>query len=409
MRSIGVYYKSPVSEASPCENCKFNIDKDRTISFGDSNVSDEREIAEIHCNLWKIQQSDRSYLKSPKYSYYLDFGIKFSENVNSLSLYLPFETDVTNIIDLTEILSQNQELSSLVFNEDVQTTCSNGPFHSITINNETLFLYNIGETNLKKDSSKEIEKGSIISIDIHSKPNLPALNQNRNIYLRFRIHLNDKAIESFRRQELLSADIIQSIFSKLEMYDFRINDVREINKKVDEYLRFNHYRPFKMQKVHFFLMLDTRNALQQSSMKSESRFLETDKWQSYMATSCILPKNMIAYHWKDQKEKELEVDNTKIRGLFDSELSSVIRWKRQPFSNFRLFFMVTYPHRCLLQIGFYCLLAIILGSIGSLIGSLILNQNSLNSCWWVYSIVIPSIAVTTWIQLKRRSRVNFVK
>lgn len=373
--------------------------------------------AEVHCNLWKIQQkkSKIGIYKNPIYDFYLDIGLKFSPQIRYLSLYFPFVITNDKISDLGQNIVQDQELCCLIFNEDVVTTHGQGCFSRVVFkkvneDKESLWIYHIGETNYKCETAQEEHRGTILRINIDSDPK-DELTSDKSpqdttefIYIRFRINLTDSDLENFKREELLSRDIIQSIFSKVELYDFRINDKREINKKIDEHLQNEGYRPFRMSKVHFFLVCDTRNNVEKASMPYSSRFIETDKWNSYLRRP--VPQSMVAYQWKDQREKELIVNQDKEISIRESiKLSNLIGWERKSFSNFRLFVMLTYPQRSITQILFYCLLVILLGAIGSLIASLILKNIWIN----MIGIFLIGGTLLLWILLKNRSSVKFIQ
>lgn len=408
MRSLGFYYKH--MDESICPRINNTCPNLANSEFGNCPISDNEE-AEIHCNLWKVQckHSRFDIYKNPKYDFLLDIGVKFNFKIKTIALYFPFILSEDDIIDLGQTIVQDQELCCLIFNEDVITTHGEGCFNEIKFKSSgnSLWLYPIASTNISFEISKEEPKGCILHIRINS---LPQITQtDNNIYIRFRIKLSEENLKNFKREELLSSDIIQSIFSKVEMFDFRINDKREINKKIDEYLRNEGYNTFRMTKVHFFLMCDTRNNIAGASMHFGRRFLETDKWNSYLKQP--IPQNMIAYHWKDQTEKELLINSDKGFSLHgNTKLSDLLSWERKSFSNFRLFFIVTYPQRSIVQISFYCILAIILGAIGSVIATLFSSTTMASNLWGNISVTILLIlAGALWLYLKCRSSVKFIK
>lgn len=402
----------------PCTNlpCPQNVQE---VKREDEKAVDIDEEAEIHCNLWKLQRPVSGFKKllNPEYDALLDIGIMFAPNLNNLAIYLPFSITDDRIIDLGQTIIQDQELCCLIFNEEVETTHSNDCFSKVNFKNDnkSLWIYPIASTNCECEPSKEISQGTIVKISIKSTPNIKPDKDNYNqdiknyVYVRFRIKLEATDLSQFKRDELLSSDVIQSIFSKVEMFDFRINDRREINRKIDEQLRNEGYSPFRMKKVHFFLMCDNRNNIQKASMNYGSRFLETEKWRMYINKP--IPQSLIAYHWKDQPAKELFIDSEKkISVKEDIELNKYIRWERKNFSNFRLFFMLTFPHRANWQIVFYMLLALVLGSIGSIISSLLLPTSNIKDLnWYVFWIFITLIVglFVIWIILKKLSSVKF--
>lgn len=423
MRSLGFYYNLSDDPICPktMKECPVKINSNGNDKYGSSSKNDE---AEIHCNLWKIQCNKTRFYKykNPIYDYLLDVGIKFNPIIKKLALYFPFELTNEKITDLGQNMVQDQELCCLIFNEDVVTTHGKGCFSQVEFNRggerkESLWIYHIGETNYSCEVSKEKQTGTILKINIESNPDhgtneqLDYSNFSEFIYIRFRIKLTDLDLRNFKREEALSKDIIQSLFSKMELFDFRINDKREINKKVDEHLQSNGYLPFKMTKVHFLLACDIRNNVEKASMPYSSRFIETDKWNSYLCQP--VPQSMVAYQWKDQKNKELIVEQDKEILLKEGfKLSDYISWERSGFSNFRLFVMLTYPQRSMYQILFYCLLAIILGAIGSIVASLYMPSSGISNDFWLRVIIGILIVIGTlklWMKLKNLNSVDYIQ
>lgn len=413
MRSLGFYYK--IIDDNLCPKTKKHCPEMREEN-PDTSVSNKEE-AEIHCNLWKVQRdtSGLGKLQNPKYDFLLDVGIQFNCKIKTLALYFPFELSNEGVIDLGQTIIQNQELCCLIFNEDVITAHVDDCFSLVGFkdNKKALWIYPIAQTNYNCEKAKEKQKGTILKISINSDPltpensNLAKQYKKNYIYIRFRIKLSEDDLINFKREELLSRDIVQSIFSKVEMFDFRINDKREINKKIDEYLRNIEFNTFRMSKVHFFLMCDTRNNIDKASMRCQSRFLETDKWATYVMQP--IPQSMIAYHWKDQTDKELIIHEDKGFSLRENlKLSDLLSWERKSFSNFRLFFMLTYPQRSLPQILFYCLLAIFLGSVGSIVASVCFQTEYMITGIVIISIIFISV-ISIWIYLKNRSSVKFFR
>lgn len=411
MKSLGLYYKTNSSIVCPHTN------KDCPVKSKDT----EKEIkkpdvqkVEIHCNLWKVQkiESSQKIFYDPEYDVFLDIGLKFAPCIKTLALYFPFSFTPERIIDLGDIIVQDQELCCLIFNEDVITTQSQDCFSIVKFRDKDkiLWIYPIAKTNYECEDSQEQPIGTILHIDINSEigsasdTNQEDSEYKNYTYIRFRINLTDEDLKSFKREELLSSDVIQSIFSKVEMYDFRINDKREINKKIDEQLKKDGYIPFRLSKVHFFLMCDTRNSIQQKSMKCKCRFLETEKWRRYLKQP--IPQSLIAYHWTEKKQKELNI----ISSEKSEDKGFEVKWERKSLSNFRLFFMVTYPHRSWLQIIFYALLAIILGAFGSVLSTFICPSGTsvtIRIIAVVIGIILAVSILLTWYLIKRKCTVKF--
>lgn len=438
MRSFGLYYQKEESNTCQLEFCPILKQKVKSlINSEDKHLTPGNDVAEVHCNLWKIPEKKsltNSMLKDEKYKYFLDFGLMFHPSIKEVVFHLPFEFNEQNLSDLGEKLN-DQELCSLIFNDNAQTTSSSRNFHLIKFSNKNLLVYPISSQNLIFKSTKEnagnskeyIGTNIFISIKTNPESVLKDLASehlnNVKIYIRFRLHLTDTELKNICKKEFISTDIIQSIFSKNEMFDFRINDDREINRKLDEELRSKSYRPFRMNKVHFLFMADTRNPVVKASKNFKTRFLETEKWGDYVGMP--IPECMLAYHWKDKKEKTLELNNNLFlpnenedSGLFQllfiqipcRRINYLAYDKHSSFSAFKLFFMLTYPHRNWKQVFFYGFIAIFLGWIGSVLSSLIFTPCSR---WVILLLIIITIIISgciiwcSWRSLKKDSRVKF--
>lgn len=439
MRSFGLYYKKENPKVCPLVTCPIvNQKVENLIDPNDKHQHEGQEIIEVHCNLWKILEKKglrASMLKDDTYQYFLDFGLMFHPSIKEIVLHLPFEFHEQSLSDLGEKLN-DQEICSLIFNDNAQTTSSARNFHLITFSGKRLLVYPISDQNLKFESTKEITSnkqeypGTNIIISIKSNPQevlkeliLGENIDNVRIYVRFRLILSENELRNIQKKEFLSTDIIQSIFSKNEMFDFRINDDREINRKLDEDLRSKSYLPFRMNKVHFLFMSDTRNPIVQASETYRTRFLETEKWSEYVGVP--IPDSMLAYHWKDKKEKTLEIKSAfPINPVsFVSEhihlilkqipykgMNYTVSDNEASYSTFKLFFMLTYPHRNWGQVLFYAFIAIFLGWLGSVFSSLMFNVESNWIRWCVFGGVFGLCLAIIWFGwrgLKKKSRVNF--
>jgi hypothetical protein len=140
----------------------------------------------------------------------------------------------------------------------------------------------------------------------------------------------------------------------MQIFDLRLNDKREIDKKIREDLQSRKYKPFRFNKVHYFFMSDTSNDLKSSSPQlNDSRFLETSKWCPYLKV--VTPQNLVAFHWKDKK-KQLNADGNQ-------------RQKSETFPSSKLFFSITYPKHTLWQYALYFVIALIISILGGMITS----------------------------------------
>lgn len=315
MNSIGILYALKNS-SEPCQ----------------MNVS-----AELHVNYWKVP------LKNGAYKRFLDFGIFINEvasDISSVSFYFPFNVDTASLRDLGESLSKSELLCTL-FNSDYVVRNINGsPSYyciSPSANSEKsrpFWLYVLGENNFLVTEVKPF--GSIVTVKILSTPKKnggiqPATSEKkpkRNLYFRFR--LDDIPVDSIFYEENISNDFLQSAFSKTEMIDFRINEVREINPKVyEEITKDKTFLPFS--KIHFFFVGSSEDEqIAGNTNFKDCRLLNHERWQSYIGKDYDSQRKLIAYHWcwkGDEKQRTRDKYNIFIKTVYKSiKLMTVFKY-----------------------------------------------------------------------------------
>lgn len=340
MKSFGLYYRSREEK----------------------NVGEEP--VELHINLWK--------LKSFSVPYLLDFGLMVSQSVEAIALFLPFKLNNGDrrIKDLGRVLMGNKEILSLLFNARMQMIISSDDVYARvtnTENNDSFYIYKLAATNFGLDTEKFKEDGSLLTIDISSQPetknfsqptkvtqkdgNKQATEKNGKIYLRFRIEV--PTLDSIKIKEDLSNDIIQSAFSKIELYDFRVNDLRQYDAKIDEAIKRKKFTPYSFSKIHFLYMVNSHEMIQDmNTLHKDCRFLEKSKWKEYLPEG-LNETNFISYHWK--------TDETNV--------------------NFSLFFSTIYPSRNWYQLLVSIDFVIILGFVGSCLCTLFFKKIDMSQPW----------------------------
>ena len=234
------------------------------ILYALNNSSEPRQMnisAELHVNYWKVPVGNGSYKR------FLDFGIFINEvarDISSVSFYFPFKVEETSLRDLGESLSKSELLCTLFNNEYVVRNIKGSPSYfcvSPSANSESthpFWLYVLGENNFNVAEVRPY--GSIVTVKILStakknggiQPATSEKKSKRNLYFRFRVE--DIPVDSIFYEENISNDFLQNAFSKTEMIDFRINEVREMNPKVyEEITKDKTFLPFS--KIHFFLLV----------------------------------------------------------------------------------------------------------------------------------------------------------
>jgi len=251
---------------------------------------------DLHINFWKLLNS-----QSKKQEYLLDLGFMVDDirQVDSLNLYFPFDIDEKNIEDIGAKLHENQRLTSSVFNEDYTTHGGNieqpKQFNVLDANHHKQFnIYAIDFGKTAEDCSiiKKYD-GSIFSINIGS------ITEKNGCYkYYFRIRLKGDIFPSIFTRKLAPKNrFFNSAFTATEIIDFRINEKRSYNRSLLEEI--NQKKDFKIKKIHFLLMRNSREDFESSHLKANCRLIETDLWDKYVEKEHIL-EDIIAYHWSEK-------------------------------------------------------------------------------------------------------------
>ena len=196
--------------------------------------------------------------------------------------------------------------------------------------------------------------GRLLTIHIQEKPETQTCKSSTPLYIRFRIE--PRNIKNIVNSEHISNNLLQDAFSEIDMIDFRLNELRDINIDVIDLFKAKGIDFFLFDKVHLFFMTETKNNIQNgSSLKTDSRFLEHDLWKNYIPNGAK-DTTYIAHHWK--KRKELI-----IRG----ESGEKDKVKYESFKDYRIFFTSLYPKIKWLRLFIYLSIVVILSWIGSML------------------------------------------
>ncbi len=305
------------------------------ILYALKNSSEPRQTnvsAELHVNYWKVP------VKNGVYKRFLDFGIFINEvasDISSVAFYFPFKVVETSLRDLGGSLSKSELLCTLFNNDYIVRNINSSPSYyciSPSTNSEKahpFWLYVLGENNFSVAEVKPY--GSIVTVKILSTPKKnggirPAVSERkpkRNLYFRFR--LEDIPVDSIFYEENISNDFLQSAFSKTEMIDFRINEVREISPKVyEEITKDKTFLPFS--KIHFFFVGSSEDEqIVGNTNFKDCRLLDYERWQSYIGKDFDIKRKLIAYHWcwkGNEKQQTRDKYNIFIKTVYKS-----IKWK----------------------------------------------------------------------------------
>ena len=305
-------------------------------------VENERAEFNAHVNVWNVSNDG-----SP----FIDFGlqIKNYKSLDSVAFNAPFHIDAENIDDLSHVLKEN-EIQLIFNNSKFSYKQIEGSIYAgyLDDKDDTVLLLPI-----KNDEGNFLEY--ICCEDINSSQFQLIINLSKcknipniidTIYVRFRI-LN---VESQKLLTTLSAknNYLESAFTERQILDFKLNNVRTIDRF--ELNRFfgEGYTLAKFSSIHLFVMVPSDYEITTWGCFSECRQLEKGEWNNYL-NNCLV-RNMSdisAYHWKQKKSGDDTVD----------EFAQLIKMEHKA-TNIKLI--------CL-----YCLIVIFLGIIGNVIYEII--------------------------------------
>lgn len=364
--------------------------------------SDPKEM-ELHINLWKMR-TGRSQIPI---RYFIDFGIMTSFKNNSILMYVPFQLEKKpRWINLGEIICDNTNLLCAVFNEDIKAvpTKENKCFYEVSSNSylseiesefKPFLFYSLNKDSFAVTEDNET-KGCWIKIRIPTET-LDKQNQNKKVYVRFRLRIKDISSIAFRSG--ISNDLIQAAFSKLDMYDLRINVHRNLGKEIKEKIQKEGYAYPSFSKTHVFYISNPKTSVRNGSIvKCDSRIIEPDVWGSYQPSK-FYNKSQIAHHWKFKKgpqptDKAIQKDE-------NSSLYSI-----------NLFFTAKYPKIELWTLIAYFSIIVLLGALGSWLADFMPEEGKSVLQWdWNFKTgiicILLSLIIILWVCKHVRIRTNY--
>ena len=308
--------------------------------------SDTPILVDLQTNYWKLPRRFYSYWR------FLDLGVLVynAKDIESVLFYVPFKIEKNSLADLSNCLVKDN-LLSVLFNEPykIEDDPEIPGYHYASVvhddNNSSFWIYNLSNSNF---IIHELTVGTLIEVSIKTKPktNIGIQNANEkksdyNLYFRFRI--NNIPENGLGYVEPVSNDFFQSAFSKAEMLNLHINTIGEINE--DDYKELaSKYSFVHFNKVHFFFVASSKEeSVSGSTDYSDSRLLESKKWNIYIDNNNPQERKCIAYHWK----------------------------KTGPLSNCNIFLRTIYSSANYIKIIKYCIVVLLLGIMASYIASFI--------------------------------------
>lgn len=369
MNAFGLYYNITEEEQNPQNEDKSPISP---------------QIVDLHINIWKIEKG--KLFLNPEI--YIDFGIMFSFKVRKLCIYLPFEIESKE--DLGKKLNNRKKVLCAIFNDELLPEPQiNGCYCKVKYdndeNNNHFYLYELGDTNIEeKITNNANKKGTYITLIPKGYPdgtNDSENFQDKKRYIRFRVKVKNR--EDVAITSHISNDLLQAAFSMSDYYDIRINEKRELPDKVKEDMQAEKFKACTFNKVHLFYMADSREKIEnESSLKCDSRLLESCQWKDYEPKTDIYNPVFIAHHWKKRRIKE--------KGGEDKN-------DIEPIICFSVFFNTIYPKLSLARLFCYIFVVILLSWLGSMLSFNLIDINDLKANNFSLFCLVVVVMMTIFI------------
>lgn len=384
MKSLAVYYKMRTKsgqDAAGQENAQAAIPLDAPVNQEPVTGQDSKD--ELHVNIWKVNEGHLC-LKS---CFYLDIGLKVSFRYESVRLYLPFAVAKQCQMDLCKTVMENRKLLCAIFNDEMLPTPQTNPcFCKVTRQTDgtgnrqdesgRFFLYQVDDDNNIdiQDDGHGGEKGTWVTVTMKGNPtNDDNLDQYKNdqLYIRIRLKIADN--NQFRITESISNDLIQAAFSRVDLFDLRINELREIEGKVLEKMKSEGFSIMSFNKVHVFYITDTRETVVNgSSLKVDSRLLEKGHWEKYEPANSLHDTHYVAHHWKRRRKEDGDENIRSFSVFFSSQYPRLSRWRLMAYISFVILLgwigsmlsidMNVVPHECPIKLAIIlCCIAVVAG------------------------------------------------
>lgn len=287
------------------------------IWYKEKNENSNKAVADVHVNL--IESTKRE-------KWYVDFGIKVHDiqNVSKIFLFCPFYIANTDEIhDLVKVM--DTRLLKALFNENLSVVEGLAKRRKVSFSGSgeeksPFILYEL-------DKNNEIElkyigdddgQGTIIIIDtddiLKATQELPD-DGCTQYYFRFRMGIPDRGSELINH-EIEGVAIASCNFTKTEIIDFRLNNIRSIGDNAQNEMYKG--KVFKFESIHLLILKRAKDLLMYPSESPSTRMLEAELWHDYLKLEDGTDINdLVAYHFK-KKDKDGPISEYNVLARFSS-------------------------------------------------------------------------------------------
>lgn len=303
MESFGCWYKKIIEDGNLPRDCSSSQEETpQTPDF------------DVHVNFWFLNDILKQKVKKP----YLDIGIKIGDYRELLNVVFsfPFQLTKENIVDLAPMMSTKGN-ASLVFNEECEIETKNEytivQIPKNEIDNDKLLIFPLKQAVEDVFELTDYGDRSYITIKFDTfrrylETNVE-LDAYPSLYIRFR--LKDVELHNilYFDSEPFNKSL-DSAFSGTRIFDFKINEKRNINKSIAARMDIQGESLAEFNQVHFLVMEPSSyDMVSYSQNQMTCRELEKDSWNEYLEELNDKAGHILAYHWK----KKAKDSNHKVR------------------------------------------------------------------------------------------------
>lgn len=244
MESFGCWYKRITEDGKATRGC--SLSQEETPQTPDFD---------LHVNFWFLNDILKQKVNKP----YLDIGIKIEDykELSNIVFSFPFQLTEKNIVDLAPMMSTKSN-ASLVFNEECEIETKN-EYTIVQIpkdekDNDKLLIFPLKQAVEDVFELTDYEDRSYITIKFDTfrkylKTNVE-LDAYPSLYIRFRLKDVDLHNVLYFDSEPFNKSL-DSAFSGTRIFDFKINEKRNINKNIAARMDIQGETLAEFNQVHF--------------------------------------------------------------------------------------------------------------------------------------------------------------
>lgn len=267
--------------------------------------TDKTPIFSMHINFWS--ESVKMDSEVPD----LDVGIKIKDfiGVDELIFHCPFLFGEQDVLDLIPKLCV-KENANIVFNTDGEIHTKNSyTVYSFVKDDEKeqLVLFPLNQDfgkiyTIKNEDNKTDILFNFSKFNEYVKGKIDSLDE-KEVYIRFRISTTELKNSIYFDCEP-SNKSFESAFSGTRIFDFKINEKRNLGSKTIANIDLQKYLFPQIETIHLLVMEPSSYDVESfSNIQMTCRELEGELWDDYYGAYINDSQGrVLAYHWKFKKE-----------------------------------------------------------------------------------------------------------